>query len=102
MSAINEGTDDDYRGEIEEGEELRFRGGQRKRFKLNAFSQGSWAVSYPGFSYTKRAKSQHVSNLVRCMRHFHGIRDDAALAMVLQTLLQSEVGFWFRACCSRY
>ena len=47
------------------------------------------------FRYTKRARYQHISNLVTCMRHFEATKDDEKLALVLATMLQAEVERWF-------
>lgn len=43
------------------------------------------------FRYTKRARYQHLSNLVTCMRHFEATKEDEKLALVLATMLQAEV-----------
>ena len=43
------------------------------------------------FRYTKRARYQHISNLVTCMRHFEATGEDDKLALVLATMLLAEV-----------
>ena len=60
---------------------------RKRRSRQHIFEQRR---PYPGFQFTESIRYQHIHNLVACVRHYEAIRDDASLAAVLATLLQSE------------
>jgi hypothetical protein len=64
-------------------------GGRQKKRKVARFSYNP-GRAHPGFIFTDHIRHQHLANLVTCMRHFDAVRDDAALAAVLATLLEVQ------------
>jgi hypothetical protein len=66
-------------------------GKRKRRAGGHRAAGGKESTVHAGFLHTVRARAQHVSNLVACMRHFASTKDDARLAHVLAALLQAEV-----------